>query len=186
MVQWYWIVLNVISNYHWEYHWVLLKYHWMVQLYWMVFIGIPLALFCKGRLDFSSLVLQRSKIDGFFLPIHILNQGITSAASPLYRGIMFDKHINFKQICHWWFYHIRDLRRYRRYISLSVAKCVATGLISSKVDYCDRILYNLATKDIPKRSRVQHCLVRQSCVSLASKSKDHWLPNHYILKITIS
>ena len=40
---------NGITDYHWEYHWVLLKYHWMVQWYSMVFNGIPLALFCKGE-----------------------------------------------------------------------------------------------------------------------------------------
>ena len=34
------VVLNGILNYRWEYHWVLLKYHWMVQWYSMVFNGI--------------------------------------------------------------------------------------------------------------------------------------------------
>ena len=43
------MVLNGIINYRWKYHWVLLKYHWMVQWYWMVFNGIPLALFCQGH-----------------------------------------------------------------------------------------------------------------------------------------
>jgi len=32
------------------------------------------------------------------------------------------------------FYHIRDLRRIRRYTSLSVAKTTATGLVSSRLD----------------------------------------------------
>ena len=34
------MVLNGILNYHWLYHWVLLKYHWMVQWYWMILNGI--------------------------------------------------------------------------------------------------------------------------------------------------
>ena len=42
------MVLNGILHFHWEYYWVLLKYHWMVQWYSMIFNGIPLALFCKG------------------------------------------------------------------------------------------------------------------------------------------
>ena len=34
------VVLNGMLNYPWEYHWVLLKYHWMVQWYWMILNGI--------------------------------------------------------------------------------------------------------------------------------------------------
>ena len=37
------------------------------------------------------------------------------------------------------FYHIRDLRRIRRFITLSVAKTIATALVSSKLDYCNSI-----------------------------------------------
>jgi len=36
--------------------------------------------------------------------------------------------------CHSCFYHIRDLRRIWRYISLSVAKTIATTFITSRLD----------------------------------------------------
>ena len=56
------------------------------------------------------------------------------------------------------FYHIGDLRRIRRYISLSVAKTIATALITSRLDYCNYLLYNIASNDILKLQYVQNCL----------------------------
>ena len=96
---------------------------------------------------------QRAKLNGFF-PTHILSQSITPAASVLNIGVTFDENFNFKQhISKTWrccFYHIRDLCRIRRFLSLSVAETIATALVSSRLDYCNSILYNTANKDIAK------------------------------------
>ena len=116
------------------------------------------------RLNFSSLVPQRSGQNSMaFFPTHILSQSITPAASVLNLGVTFDENFNFKQhiskTCRCCFYHIRDLRRIRRFLSLSVAKTIATALVSSILDYCN-YLYNTANKDIAKLQRVQNCLAR--------------------------
>ena len=114
-------------------------------------------------------------------------------------GVNFDESFNFKQhiskTCRCCFYHIRDLRRIRRFLSLSVAKTIATALISSRLDYCNSLLYNTANKDIARLQRVQNCLARvvtrsprfPSSVPLLKSLQ--WLPVHYriIFKIcTIS
>ena len=83
------------------------------------------------------------------------------------------------------FYHIRDLRRIRRFLSLSVAKAIATALVSSRLDYCNSLLYNTANKDIAKLQRVQHCLARvvtrspRFSRSVPLLKSLHWLPVHY-------
>ena len=86
---------------------------------------------------------QRAKLDGFF-QTHILSQSITPAASVLNLGLTFDENVNFKQhiskTCSCCFYHIRDLRRIRRFLSLSIAKTIATALVSSILDYCNPLL----------------------------------------------
>ena len=41
---------------------------------------------------------------------------------------------------------IRDLRCIRRYISLSVAKTIATALASSRLDYCNSLYHNIALR----------------------------------------
>jgi len=102
---------------------------------------------------------QRAKLDDSF-PTHILSQSITSAASVLNVGVTFDENFNFKQHISKTCFYIRDLRRIRLFISLSVAKTTATALVSSRRDYCNSLLYNTANTDIAKRQRVQNCLAR--------------------------
>ena len=96
--------------------------------------------------------------------LNAAGKSITPAASVLNLGVTFDENTNFKQhiskTCRCCFYHIRDLCRIRRFISLSVAKTIATALVSSILDYCNSILYNTANKDIAKLQRVQNCLTR--------------------------
>ena len=131
---------------------------------------------------------QRAKLNGFF-PTHILSQSITPAASVLNLGVTFDENFNFKQhiskTCRCCFYHIRDLHRIRRFLSLSVAKTIATALVSSRLDYCNSLLYNTANKDIAKLQRVQHCLARvvtrspRFSRSVPLLKSLHWLPVHY-------
>ena len=131
---------------------------------------------------------QRAKLNGFF-PTHILSQSITPATSVLNLGVTFDENFNFKQhiskTCRCCFYHIRDLRRIRRFLSLSVAKTIATALVSSRLDYGNSLLYNTANKDIAKLQRVQNCLARvvtrspRFSRSVPLLKSLHWLPVHY-------
>ena len=64
------------------------------------------------------------------------------------------------KMCRCCFYHIRDLRRIRWFISLSFAKTIATALVSSRLDYCNSLLYNTANKDVAKLQHIQNCLAR--------------------------
>ena len=131
---------------------------------------------------------QRTKLNGFF-PTHILSQSITPAASVFNLGVTFDETFNFKQhiskTCRCCFCHIRDLRRIRRFISLYVAKTIATALVISRLHYCNSLLYNTANKDIAKLQRVQNCLASvvtgspRFSRSVPLRKSLHWLPVHY-------
>ena len=126
---------------------------------------------------------QRAKLSDFF-PTHILSQSIIPAASVLNLRVTFDENFNFKQhiskTCRCYFYHIRDLRCIRRFTSLSVAKPIATALVTSTLHYCNSLLYNTANKDIATLQRV-HCLAKVVTRSLRfSRSVPllkslHWL-----------
>ena len=58
------------------------------------------------------------------------------------------------------FYHIRDLRRIRKSLSLDLAKQIAVAFVSSKLDYCNSLFHNMPDKDIARLQRIQNCLSR--------------------------
>ena len=95
-------------------------------------------------------------------------------------------------ICKSCFYHIRDLRRIRRHISISTAKTISTALISSRLDYCNSLLNNIAKRDLAKLQRVQNCLARvvlrapRFSPSLPLLKQLHWLPVSYRINFKLS
>jgi len=109
---------------------------------------------------------QHSKLTHYF-PTNILSHSITPSDTVPNLGVTFYSDFNFRKhispTCRSSFYHIRDLRRIRPYISLSVAKTIATALITSR----------LASKDILKLQCVQNCLAK---VVTRSPRFSHSLP----------
>ena len=75
-------------------------------------------------------------------------------------GVLFDSSLNFRkhisQTCRACFYHIRDLRRIRKSLSLDLAKQIAVALISSS----NSLFHNMPEKDIARLQYVQNCLAR--------------------------
>ena len=93
---------------------------------------------------------QRNKVINHF-PVKLL--GSDTFPSDIVRnlGVVFDSDFNFRQhisqVCKSCFYHIR---RIRRHISISTAKTISTALISSRLDYCNSLLNNIAKRDLAK------------------------------------
>jgi len=128
---------------------------------------------------------QRSKITHLF-PTPILNHSITPSDTVRNLDVTFDSDFNFRKYisltCRCCFYHIRDIRRNLHYISLSVAKTIATALITSRLDYCNPLLYNSKSKDVAKLQCVPNCLARvvtwqpQFSHYVPLLKSLHWLP----------
>ena len=128
---------------------------------------------------------QRMKYLSSF-PIPLLGVDTKPARTARNLGVHFDQNFNFRnhigQICRSCYYHIRDLRRIRRHLRLEDAKCLATALVTSRLDYCNSLLQGLAAKDILKLQRVQNCLARvvtksgRFASSLPLRRSLHWLP----------
>ena len=110
-------------------------------------------------------------------------------------GFIFDCDFNFKrqisQTCKICFYHIRDFRRIRKNLSPEAAKFAACALVTSHLDYCNSLVYNLPDRDIERLQRVQNCLARVVCkASRFSRSKPllnflHWLPVKYRIRFKL-
>ena len=101
-------------------------------------------------------------------------------------GVEFDKDFNFKKhiskVCRSCYYHIRDLLRLRRCLTAAVNKTMATSLVSSKLDCCNFILYNIPNCELNKLQSVQNCLARvvtcspRFCSVRPLLKSLHWLP----------
>ena len=111
---------------------------------------------------------QHSKYLSMF-PIELLGVKTNPAKSARNLGVIFDKNFTFRShisaVCSSCFYHMRDLRRICRYLDLDSAKLLATALVSSRLDYCNSLLYGIADMDITKLQQVQNqlaCIVTKS------------------------
>ena len=100
---------------------------------------------------------QRDKYKKYF-PLKLLVQGVTPTDSARNLAVEFDKDFNFKKhlskVCRSCYYHIRDLRRLRRCFTAAVTKTITNSLVSSKLDYCDSIHYNIPSRAINKLQSV--------------------------------
>ena len=81
-------------------------------------------------------------------PIELLGVRTNPAKSARNFGVIFDKNFAFRShisvVGNSCFYHMRDLRRIRCHLDLDSAKLLATALASSRLDYCNSLLYGIA------------------------------------------
>ena len=129
-------------------------------------------------------ILREKLLNNF--PCSILGQDSNPYASAKQLGVVFDSSLNFRkhtsQTCRACFQHIRDLRRIRKRLSLDLAKQIAVALVSSKLDYCNSLFYNIPVRDIARLQRVQNCLARvvtkapRFSRSTPILKQLHWLP----------
>ena len=87
---------------------------------------------------------------------------------------------------------MRDLRRIRRYLSISDATSLANALISSRLDYCNSLLYGITDNNLKRLQVVQNSLCR--IVKRVSKFEHitqyrkelHWLPIKFRIQFKIN
>ena len=119
-------------------------------------------------------------------PAKLLDQEITIADSARNLGVVFDGGLNFRKhislVCRSCYYHILDLHRLRRCLTSEVSKTIATALVSSKLDYCNGLLYNVTNRELNRLQGVQNCLARVVTRSLRFSRTTlllkafYWLP----------
>ena len=138
---------------------------------------------------------QRNRVINHF-PVKLFGSDTFPSDTVRNLGVVFDSDYNFcqhiSQVCKSCFYHIRDLRRIRRHISISTAKTISIALISSRLDYCNSLLNSIAKRNLAKLQRVQHCLARvvlrapRFSPSLPLLKQLHWLPVSYRINFKLS
>ena len=128
---------------------------------------------------------QRDKFEDLF-PIKLLNIDTMPSDSVKNLGVIFDSNMTFgknmTQLCKISFYHIRNLKRIRKYLSLTAAKSIANALVCGRLDYCNSLLTGVTSSDLDRLQRVQNCLARvvtrspRFSPSFPLLKSLHWLP----------
>ena len=95
-------------------------------------------------------------------------------------SLTFSNHVNsVSKSCH---FHLRALRHIRSTLDLDAAKLIGHALVSSRLDYCNSILYGAPELSISKLQRVQNALARVVLQKNSATSAGpllnslHWLP----------
>src|SRR5437870_6154578 len=88
---------------------------------------------------------QRAKLTSTSLTF--CGNNLTPVDSCRNLGVVFDKELSFEKhissICSTFFYHISQLRQIRSSLDTNSAIVLANALVSSKLDYCNSLLYDL-------------------------------------------
>ena len=80
------------------------------------------------------------------------------------------------------YFHLRQIRTIRKYLTDFATKCLVHATIMSRIDYANALLYNIPEVLIDKLQRLQNCAARlitgdtRSVNSMLVLKKLHWLP----------
>lgn len=96
---------------------------------------------------------------------------LKSLGVTLDRTLSFDQHVgNIVKASN---FNIRALRHIRPMLDRKTSNTVACSIVSTRLDYCNSLLFNTSTKNIQRLQRVQNTLAR---VVSGTKKRDHIKP----------
>ena len=129
--------------------------------------------------------------------IHIGNETVKPVNKARNLGIIFDSNMNLNDqinhVCKKANHQLIKIKQLRKYLSKKDTETLVHAFITSSIDYCNSIYYNLPKKQILKLQRIQNHAAR---VITKTRKYDHitpvlkslhWLPVHYriIFKIAL-
>ena len=152
-----------IGSHHWA---------WLHQGYWGYRRSIDWSIdwnWTQIKLNSSLSKMNDSGANASMFPIKLLGVKTNPAKTARNLGVIFDTNFTFRShipaVCSSCFYHMRDVWRIRCYLDLDSAKLLATALVSSRLNYCNSLVYGITDTDITKLQRVQNRLARIVIVS---------------------
>ena len=91
--------------------------------------------------------------------IHVAGDYIGASSSARNIGVIFDSQVNLEKhvmnTCKMAFYHLQNIARIRNCLSQDDAETLVHAFISSKLDFCNALLYGLPKSVIDKLQYVQ-------------------------------
>ena len=147
------------------------------------------------KTEFMLFAKGTNTIDRASATIKIGDAEITPTSSVKNLGVIFDTSMAMEQqinsICRSGYAQLRNIGHIRRYLTNSATKSLVSGLVTSRMDYCNSLLYGLPNTLINKLQNIQNTAAR--VITRTSKYSHitpilydlHWLPVHYRVQYKI-
>ena len=113
-------------------------------------------------------------------------QHVRPATSIRNLGVIYDQPLSMIQhvnsVCRVGYMHVRNIGRIRRYLTEDATKTMIHALVTSRLDYCNAVLYGLPASVTNKMQRLQNTCARIITRTRRSDHitpvliKLHWLP----------
>ena len=103
--------------------------------------------------------------------------------------LIMDTQIN--SICKTAFYHLYNIRRIRKFLNFECTKILVNAFVTSRLGFCNSLLYGLPNNQLHKLQRVQNAAARLICNVgrfdhiTPSLYRLHWLPINYRIQFKI-
>ena len=120
--------------------------------------------------------------------VNIAGQRVRLATSVRNLGVLFDSALTMESqvasVAKTCYYQIRNIGQIRSCITSDACKILVHAMVTSRIDYCNALLYGLPQTMLKRLQRVQNCAARLIC---RRKKHDHvtpllkelhWLPIH--------
>ena len=108
---------------------------------------------------------QLSKVDIEKLSVGDVSVAPVAVARNL--GTWFDTNLSLvthiTKTCKAAFYHLHNIRRIRKFLTVESTKVLVHAFIMGRIDYCNSLLHGLPTTHINKLQRVQNAAARLIC-----------------------
>jgi len=96
---------------------------------------------------------------------------LKSLGVTLDRSLCFDQHVS--NVVKASNFNIRALRHIRPMLDKTVANTIACSIVSTRLDYCNSLLYGTSKSNIQRLQRIQNTLAHVVC---GTKKRDHIKP----------
>ena len=89
------------------------------------------------------------------------------------------------------FFHLFNIRRTRKFLNYETVQILINAFVTSRLDYCNSLLYGLPATQLNKLQRVQNAAARLICIIsrfdhiTPNLIELHWLPIKYRINFKI-
>jgi len=109
--------------------------------------------------------------------LHIGELCITPSCSVRDLGVIFDKFLNMNDhvtsVCRAAYYHLKNIRSLKPFLSQEALVTVVHAFVTSRIDYCNSLLYGISKYNINRLQRIQNSAAH---IVVSASKYDHITP----------